>query len=270
MRRFVLWFYNRLYTDLAWTYDFTTRLVSGGLWNEWSFAVKDFIIEEPVLEVGTGTGHLLLSLAKHGYQIVGLELSTQMTRAAMRRLRRDGLEVALIQAKGQAVPFAEASFGTVITAFPASYAYDSETHNEFARVLRPNGYWIWVDAPFEHRMTPRMLALFVLTHLAGLKSSAFCSGDRSPLSAFWDTFCRSEPDVTWYPRIDPTQFEIIVKRVPVKKTSIHVAVLQKQNQRISKESGPKGPAFAKATARQARLCTAPLTQSAKRRAQSVR
>ena len=232
MRRFVLWFYNKLYTDLAWTYDFTTRLVSGGLWNEWSFAVKDFIIEEPVLEVGTGTGHLLLSLAKHGYQIVGLELSTQMTRAAMKRLRQDGLEVALIQAKGQAVPFAEASFGTVITAFPASYAYDSETHKEFARVLRPNGYWIWVDAPFENRMTPRMLGLFILTHLAGLKSSVFCSGNRSPLSALLKTFCRSEPDVTWYPRIDPTQFEIIVKRVPVKATSIHVAVLQKQNQRI--------------------------------------
>jgi SAM-dependent methyltransferase len=194
--------------------------------------VKDFILEEPVLEVGTGTGHLLVSLAKHGYQVVGLELSTQMTRAAMKRLRRDGLKAALIQAKAQAVPFAEASFGTVITAFPASYAYDSETHKEFARVLRPKGHWIWVDAPFEHRMTPRMLGLFVLTRLAGLKSSAFCSRDRSPLSAFWDTFCRSEPDVKWHPRIDPDHFEIMVKRVPVKATSIHVAVLRKQNQRI--------------------------------------
>ena len=230
MRRLVLWFYNKLYTDLAWTYDFATGLVSGGLWNEWSLAVKDFILEEPVLEVGTGTGHLLGSLAKNGYQIVGLDLSTQMTRAATKRLRQDGLRVALIQAKGQAVPFAEASFGTVITAFPDSYAYDPETHNEFARVLRPKGYWIWVDAPFEHRMTPRMVGLFILTHLAGLKSSVFCSGKKRPLSVFLKTFCRSGLDLTWYPRIDPTQFKILVKRVPVKATSIHVAVLQKQNQ----------------------------------------
>jgi SAM-dependent methyltransferase len=230
MRRFVLWFYNKLYSDLAWTYDFTTGLVSGGLWNEWSFAVKDFILEEPVLEVGTGTGHLLVRLAKHGYQIVGLDLSTQMTRAAIKRLRQDGLKVTLIQAKGQALPFAKASFGTVITAFPASYAYDSETHNEFARVLRPEGYWVWVDAPFEHRMTPRMVGLAILTHLAGLKSSVFCSGNRSPLSAALGTLCRSRPDVTWYPRINVAQFKIIVKRVPVTDTSIHVAVLQKREQ----------------------------------------
>lgn len=46
---------------------------------------------EPVLEIATGTGRVLVPLAQGGYDVTGLDLSTAMLRRAEHRLREQGL-----------------------------------------------------------------------------------------------------------------------------------------------------------------------------------
>src|ERR1041384_6488354 len=68
-------------------------------------------IQEPVLVVGAGQGLLLAELVQRGLQCAGIDLSREMIRYA--KLRR-GLD--LIEADARSLPFAPASYSTIIYA----------------------------------------------------------------------------------------------------------------------------------------------------------
>ncbi|MDQ7029970.1 MAG: class I SAM-dependent methyltransferase [Ardenticatenia bacterium] len=141
------WFFDRLYTDLAPGYDLVAWLASGGLWYRWVDVAARFLAGDPVLEVGFGRGRLAVRLAHMGRTVVGLDRSPQMVMATRRLALRAGAPLHLVQGSGDALPFGTATFGTLITTFPAPYVLAPQTQAEFARVLKPGGRWIWVDAP---------------------------------------------------------------------------------------------------------------------------
>jgi ubiquinone/menaquinone biosynthesis C-methylase UbiE len=62
-----------------------------------------------------------------------------MIAIARRRLRRAGRPARLAQGRAQQIPFAAASFDTVLATFPAEYIADPRTHAEIRRVLAPGG-----------------------------------------------------------------------------------------------------------------------------------
>ncbi len=68
-------------------------------------------IESPVLVVGAGQGLIVAELRKYGYECDGVDLSSEMIRQA--KLRRG---ITLIQADARAMPFATASYKTIIYA----------------------------------------------------------------------------------------------------------------------------------------------------------
>lgn len=65
-RAFFRFVFQRLYHEFAWAYDGVSRLVSGGEWRSWQRAVLPYIQSSPVLEIGFGTGYLLLDLRTVG------------------------------------------------------------------------------------------------------------------------------------------------------------------------------------------------------------
>jgi len=129
----------RLYRELAWSYDLVSWLVSLGRWDHWRRVALRYLGPGRVLEVGCGTGHLLLAMAREGRPLWGCDLSSPMLRQARRRMRRAGREVSLCQARVQALPFAEAAFGAVVCTFPSGYIAEGQTWAEFERVLLPGG-----------------------------------------------------------------------------------------------------------------------------------
>jgi ubiquinone/menaquinone biosynthesis C-methylase UbiE len=183
-RRILLTVFDLLYTRFAWAYDPVAWLVSGGLWYRWAEQVVPLVEQGPVLEVGCGRGKVLDLLARTGCRVTGVDRSMQMARHAA---RRSGQPVA--QASGQALPFPQGHFATLITTFPAPYVLDPQTHREFARVVPPGGQWIWVDAPVldVHRHT---LLARVLTRLAwgGSDSTVSAVGRLMPdlSDGLWD------------------------------------------------------------------------------------
>ncbi len=98
-----------------------------------------------VLEVGCGSAPCARWLAEQGAQVVGLDLSAGMLRYAVEGARETGISVPLVQADATRLPFAEASFDLACSAFGAvPFVADSAAvMREVARVLRPDGRWVF-------------------------------------------------------------------------------------------------------------------------------
>ncbi|MGH2619193.1 MAG: class I SAM-dependent methyltransferase, partial [Anaerolineales bacterium] len=126
-------FFLHFYTSLAWTYDAIAYLVSVGQWRAWVLSAQAEVTGFPVLEIGHGPGHLLIEL---GSRAIGLDASRQMSRIAQRKLRRAGLQPRLVRARAQELPFRSASFGCLVSTFPAEYILEPASIREAWRVLR--------------------------------------------------------------------------------------------------------------------------------------
>ncbi len=136
------WATLRLYDELAWAYDPVSRLVSGGRWDAWRRFALDDVQGPRVLELGFGTGELLLEMRRRGLAAVGLDPSRPMHRVLSRKGARQGLNVPRLLARAEALPFPSSSFDTVVSTFPANYIIEAPTLSEVARVLAPAGRFV--------------------------------------------------------------------------------------------------------------------------------
>ena len=137
--------YRQLYTRFAWAYDSVSWLVSLGHWGDWRRVGLDFVVGADVLEVGFGTGELLSEMASRGVAVTGLEASAAMHKITTQKLTARRVSAPRVQGFAQQLPFADASFDTILATFPAGFVTDPAAHKEFARVLRPDGRLLFVD-----------------------------------------------------------------------------------------------------------------------------
>ena len=101
--------------------------------------------EGDVLEVAVGTG-LNLPHYPDGTRVTGVDLSDGMLAGARRRAGELGRPVTLRQADAHALPFADATFDTVVCTLGLCAIPDHEKAiDEMVRVLRPGGALILVD-----------------------------------------------------------------------------------------------------------------------------
>jgi SAM-dependent methyltransferase len=98
-----------------------------------------------VLEVGCGSAPCARWLAVEGAHVVGLDLSAGMLRYAAAANEATGLDVPLVRANAERLPFASASFDVACSAFGAvPFVTDlAGLFGEVARVLRPGGSWVF-------------------------------------------------------------------------------------------------------------------------------
>jgi SAM-dependent methyltransferase len=96
-----------------------------------------------VLELGSGAAACSRWLSRQGADPIALDLSAGMLRQARAASDRSGVPVPLVQADALALPFPDATFDIVCTAFGAvPFVADSgAVMREVARVLRPGGTW---------------------------------------------------------------------------------------------------------------------------------
>ncbi|ROS74409.1 class I SAM-dependent methyltransferase [Cellulomonas sp. PhB143] len=98
-----------------------------------------------VLEIGAGAAQGARWLTDAGARAVATDVSAGMLEAGARLDAGRGRRVPLVQADARALPFADAAFDVVFTAFGAiPFVPDAErVHAEAARVLRPGGRWVF-------------------------------------------------------------------------------------------------------------------------------
>jgi SAM-dependent methyltransferase len=98
-----------------------------------------------VLEVGCGSAMCSRWLLAQGARPIAFDLSAGMLAHARRGAAATGLDVPLVQADAQHLPFADDSFDLAFTAFGAvPFVADSAAvMREVARVLKPGGRWVF-------------------------------------------------------------------------------------------------------------------------------
>ena len=153
---FLRLFFNLLYHQLAWLYDWVAWMVSLGAWQKWVLSLQPYLIGPRTLEIGFGPGHLQAALNQNGVTPFGLDESVQMGRITRRRLIMQGFRPNLVRGDALALPFANDSFQQVALTFPSEYILNSLSLAEIQRVLVNGGMavmlplaWITGRRPLE-------------------------------------------------------------------------------------------------------------------------
>ena len=145
-RSFIKFFFNLLYHQFAWTYDWVADIVSLGRWKSWVYIPIPYLEGSKVLELGCGPGHLQLALSRKLISSYGLDSSEEMVHIAANRLSNEYQPVNIIRARSQHIPFPECSFDKVVATFPSEYLFDSESLSQAWRVLKDSGELIILPA----------------------------------------------------------------------------------------------------------------------------
>lgn len=138
--------FRLLYNELAFTYDWVSKIVSLGAWRCWQrSALKHLPAQGLILELAHGTGDLQIDLHAAGYHsVIGYDLSPYMGQITQRKLKRKGITARLARGMAQTLPFPDAAFDAIVCTFPTPFIFEPETLAELYRVLRADSRLIIV------------------------------------------------------------------------------------------------------------------------------
>lgn len=134
--------YHAEHGDFLGTADF--RWCPEGVREEDARLLGD-VVGKRVLEVGCGSAPCSRWLAAQGARAVAFDISAGMLRHAAEANRETGIDVPLVQASADQLPFADGSFDAACSAFGAvPFVADSGTvMDEVSRVLRSGAPWVF-------------------------------------------------------------------------------------------------------------------------------
>jgi demethylmenaquinone methyltransferase / 2-methoxy-6-polyprenyl-1,4-benzoquinol methylase len=174
----------RMFNRIARRYDLLNRLLSFGQDIRWRNRLAAMLPGQSVTEVldlATGTGDLLLAMARSasGVEGFGLDMSADMLSIARRKIIGAQMEnrLALVRADGIALPFADQSFHLTTIAFGIRNIPDYETAvREMRRVLHPGGRALILEFSLPSNRLLRASYLLYFRHILP-RIGAIISGD---------------------------------------------------------------------------------------------
>ncbi|MBB4934981.1 ubiquinone/menaquinone biosynthesis C-methylase UbiE [Lipingzhangella halophila] len=136
-------------------YDRATRWLLRGLYRRIAEDIADSAPDRAtVLDVGTGPGHLVTSIARlrPDLDLIGVDLSPDMIAQAEQNLRPYGTRATARTADAADLPFADSSIGLIVSSYSLHH-WDNPgaVVPELGRVLAPGGrlyIYDWRNAPF--------------------------------------------------------------------------------------------------------------------------
>lgn len=100
-----------------------------------------------LLDIGCGAGKFTRLMAQRGAEVSGIDANPEVIAQAQRAAAEAGLAIAFYQGRGEALPFADASFDIVVFSNSLHHMGDMDgALGEAARVLTPSG-WLYVMEP---------------------------------------------------------------------------------------------------------------------------
>jgi ubiquinone/menaquinone biosynthesis C-methylase UbiE len=168
--------FSLLYHQFAWSYDTVSWLVSFGAWRDWQRSALPFVKGPRVLEIAHGPGHMLIALNQQGFQVTGIDLSSQMGRLAQKRVSKTGSQISILQSSAQNIPLANKSFDSVLATFPTEFIIDELTLIAVNRILKKDGLFVIVP---EAKLTSRGLVVRAIEWLYGVTGQRNVSIDSS-------------------------------------------------------------------------------------------
>nr|WP_282446422.1 class I SAM-dependent methyltransferase [Paenibacillus silvae] len=109
-----------------------------------------------ILEVGCGTGRTACHLAHLGYRVTAIDLHRHMLDKAVRRARKERVDVRFIQADAAALPLPDHQVDVVFIESVTIFTPWRKTIAEYARVLKPGGLLVDREMVLSGRKTELM------------------------------------------------------------------------------------------------------------------
>jgi len=121
----------------------------------WFNFIKSYLPETnllKVLDVGTGAGFFAILLASHGYQVTGIDMSTEMLREAERNMLDFGCQVEFKCMNAQELEFEDKTFDVVISRNLTWILPDAmQAYREWHRVLKVGGTLLNFDSDYGNK-----------------------------------------------------------------------------------------------------------------------
>lgn len=130
---------RELFAPLGPSYDRVGAALSFGQDPRWRRFLVDRLPRDGghVLDVATGTGLVAAELLRRGFEVTGVDQSTQMLARARERF---GPRIDLVEASAEQLPFPDASFDHLTVTYLLRYVDDpGATLRELARTVRGGG-----------------------------------------------------------------------------------------------------------------------------------
>jgi demethylmenaquinone methyltransferase / 2-methoxy-6-polyprenyl-1,4-benzoquinol methylase len=136
-----------MFGAIAGRYDFLNHFLSANIDRRWRrICVEELgkrakVLHPRILDVGCGTADLSLAFSKLG-PVIGCDFCHPMLRIGAQKILLDNrpLSISLLEADALMLPFADASFDIVVSAFVLRNLADiNQGLREMRRVLRPGG-----------------------------------------------------------------------------------------------------------------------------------
>jgi len=192
---------NRMFAQIAHSYDLTNRLITAGQDIAWRRKVVE-LCQLPVagrfLDVGTGTGDIAFEAARvhPDVEVIGCDFTYEMMAVGRRksegaswRARWKGAgAVEFVQGDGMRLPFADDYFDAVASGFLLRNVTDVDVClAEQRRVTKPGGRIVCLETspPPQNALTPllRFYLFRVIPLLGLLVATGGVAANRSPNSA---------------------------------------------------------------------------------------
>lgn len=152
---------QKMFGAVAPKYDFLNRFLSAGRDYHWRKAAVDLLSPqkgERFLDVATGTADIALEIASRHpseLKVMGIDFSGPMLKFGQKKVAKKQLEqtITLQKGCGESLPFADASFKGVISAFGLrNFSDPKQALNEMHRVLQHQGNLVILE--FSHPSNP--------------------------------------------------------------------------------------------------------------------
>jgi demethylmenaquinone methyltransferase/2-methoxy-6-polyprenyl-1,4-benzoquinol methylase len=143
---------RELFRPLPERYDLLAELLTFGQNRRWRRRVVDEVeaaIPSTILDVATGTAGIAEQMAKRTEaDVVGIDITEEMIQVGSEKVRRNRFtnRVQLVVGSGERLPFRDATFDALVSAFLLRYVPDpADTLRELARVIRPGGLMVGLE-----------------------------------------------------------------------------------------------------------------------------
>jgi demethylmenaquinone methyltransferase / 2-methoxy-6-polyprenyl-1,4-benzoquinol methylase len=202
-------FARQLFDGLPGRYDLLAEVLSFGQNGRWRRAMVGAVaasaLPSPgrVLDVATGTAGVALQLARRtGAHVTGVDLTPQMLRTGAARVAK-GTRLYLALARGEQLPFADATFDALTFTYLLRYVADPQaTLRELARVVKPGG--VVASLEFHAPASPVWAPLWRLYTAVGLPAAGFVLGGRE----WYDVGKFLGPSISTYYRRYPLPWQV--------------------------------------------------------------
>jgi demethylmenaquinone methyltransferase / 2-methoxy-6-polyprenyl-1,4-benzoquinol methylase len=144
---------QRMFSDIAFRYDFLNRLLSFGIDQRWRAEAVRMVAEtnpQHILDVATGTADLAIAIKKRLPQanVVGVDFAEPMLEIGRKKAKELSLDIPLLQGDGLNLNYPDGSFEVVTIAYGLRNFSDRQRGlDEFYRVLKPNGRLVVLEFP---------------------------------------------------------------------------------------------------------------------------